>query len=186
MWLFLLPVGCATDTGIPIPPPALRGTWQHHLWECCHCWQCCTWDSKEGRKANIPNGECFPVLAWHCPDHVNEVTLLSLWILVSSSYWSRFWAHLTGRTDSRWCPPSCGHFCCQTLNCKVKVKSLSHVWLFATLWTVALQAPLSMGSSRKGYCSGLPFPSPVDLPKPGIEPGSPALQAGASKGVGIY
>ena len=42
--------------------------------------------------------------------------------------------------------------------------------------TVALQAPLSMGFSRQEYWSGLPFPSPEDLPDPGIEPGSPALQ----------
>ena len=47
----------------------------------------------------------------------------------------------------------------------------------ATPWTVALQAPLSMGSSRQEHWSGLPFPSPGDLPNPGIEPGSPALQA---------
>ena len=46
-----------------------------------------------------------------------------------------------------------------------------------TLWTVAHQAPLSMGFSRQGYWSGLPFPSPGDLPDPGIEPRSPALQA---------
>ena len=62
---------------------------------------------------------------------------------------------------------------------KVKVKSLSHVRLFATPWTVAYQPPLSMGFSRQGYWSGLPFPSPGDLPNPGIEPGSPALQADA-------
>ena len=60
---------------------------------------------------------------------------------------------------------------------KVKVKSLSHVRLFATLWTVAHQAPPSMGVSRQEYWSGLPFPSPGDLPNPGIELGSPALQA---------
>ena len=62
---------------------------------------------------------------------------------------------------------------------KVKVKSLSCVQLFATLWTVARQAPLSLGFSRQEYWSGLPFPSPEDLPNPGIEPGSPALQADA-------
>ena len=45
----------------------------------------------------------------------------------------------------------------------------------ATPWTVACQAPLSMGFSRQEYWSGLPFPSPGDLPDPGIEPGSPAL-----------
>ena len=60
---------------------------------------------------------------------------------------------------------------------KVKVKSLSHVRLFATPWTVAYQAPLSTGFSRQEYCSGLPFSSPEDLPSPGIEPGSPTLQA---------
>ena len=46
-----------------------------------------------------------------------------------------------------------------------------------TPWTVACQAPLSMGFFRPGYWSGLPFPSPGNLPNPGIEPGSPALQA---------
>ena len=47
----------------------------------------------------------------------------------------------------------------------------------ATPWTVACQAPVSMGFSRQEYWSGLPFPSPGDLPNPGIEPRSPALQA---------
>ena len=54
----------------------------------------------------------------------------------------------------------------------------SRVRLFATLWTVALQAPLSMGFSRQEYWSGLPCPAPGDLPNPGIEPTSlmsPAL-----------
>ena len=44
-------------------------------------------------------------------------------------------------------------------------------------WTVAYQAPPSIGFSRQEYWSGLPFPSPEDLPNPGIEPGSPTLQA---------
>ena len=57
-----------------------------------------------------------------------------------------------------------------------KVTSLSRVRLFATPWTAAYQAPLSMGFSRQEYWSGLPFPSPGYLPDPGIEPGSPALQ----------
>jgi len=47
---------------------------------------------------------------------------------------------------------------------------LSHVRLFATPWTAAHQAPLSMEFSREEYWSGLPFPSPGDLPNPGIEP----------------
>ena len=62
---------------------------------------------------------------------------------------------------------------------KVKVKSLSRVRLFVTPRTVAYQAPLSMEFSRQEYCNGLPFPSPGDLPSPGIKPGSPALQAEA-------
>ena len=66
-----------------------------------------------------------------------------------------------------------------TLNVKVKVKSLSCVQLFATLWTVVYEASPSMGFSRQEYCSGLPFPSPGDLPDPGVEPGSPALEADA-------
>ena len=61
----------------------------------------------------------------------------------------------------------------------VCVKSLSRVRLFATPWTLVRQAPLSMGFSKQEYWSGLPFPSPGDLPNPGIKPGSPALQADA-------
>ena len=60
---------------------------------------------------------------------------------------------------------------------KVKVKSFSRVRLFATPWTVAHQAPPSMGFSRQEYWSGLLFPSLGDLPDPEIEPRSPALQA---------
>ena len=58
-----------------------------------------------------------------------------------------------------------------------KEKSLSHVQLFVTPWTVAYQAPQSMKFSRQEYWSGLPSPSPGDLPNPGIKPGPPALQA---------
>ena len=60
------------------------------------------------------------------------------------------------------------HVCCR----------FSHVLLFVTLWIVARQAPLSMGFSRQEYWSGLPFPSPGDLPDPGIEPVYPALVGG--------
>ena len=61
----------------------------------------------------------------------------------------------------------------------MKVKLLSHVRLLATPRTVAYQASLSMGFSRQEHWSGLPFPSPGDLPNPGIEHGSPTLQADA-------
>ena len=60
-----------------------------------------------------------------------------------------------------------------------EVKSLSRVQLFATPWTVTYQAPPSVGFSRQEHWSGLPFPSRGDLPDPGVEPGSPALQADA-------
>ena len=61
----------------------------------------------------------------------------------------------------------------------VKVKLLSRVRLFATRWAVAYQTPPSRGFSRQEYWSGLPFPSPGDLPDPGIKPRSLALQADA-------
>ena len=62
---------------------------------------------------------------------------------------------------------------------RMHVCMLSRFGLFATPWTVTYQAPLSMGFSRQEYWSGLPFPSPRDLPDPGIESESPALQADA-------
>ena len=69
--------------------------------------------------------------------------------------------------------------CLEPWDMKVKVKSLSCVRLFATPWTVAHQAPLSMGFSGQEYWSGVPFPSPGDLPNLGIKPRSPTLQADA-------
>ena len=61
------------------------------------------------------------------------------------------------------------------------LSQFSHVQFFATLWTVACQAPQSMGFPRQEYWNGLPFPSPGDLPDPEIEPMSlmsPALAGG--------
>ena len=57
----------------------------------------------------------------------------------------------------------------------MRVCGLSRVWLFVTLWTVALQAPPSVGFSRHEYWSGLPFPAPGHLPDSGIKPESPVL-----------
>ena len=85
-------------------------------------------------------------------------------------------------------PDSCSSFRCLHLPmfmelwilnecvCKsyVCAQSLSHAWLFAMLWTVAHQAPLSMGFPKQEYWSGLPFPSPGNLPNPGIKPNTPA------------
>ena len=65
--------------------------------------------------------------------------------------------------------------------CVCVLSLFSRVLLFATQWTVAYQAPLSMGFSRQEYWSGLPCPPPGDLPDPGIEPMSlmsPALAGG--------
>ena len=59
----------------------------------------------------------------------------------------------------------------------VKVKSLSRVWLFATLWSIAHQAPLSTGFSRQEYWSGLPFPPQGIFPTQESNPGLPALAA---------
>ena len=87
-----------------------------------------------------------------------------------ASHWS---CKLEG-ISSGWLVPIAVCVCVCVCVC---VKLLSRVRLFVTLWTVAHQAPLSMGFSRQEYWSGLPFPSPGDLPNPGIEPGSPALQA---------
>ena len=58
----------------------------------------------------------------------------------------------------------------------VVVESLSHIQLLMTAWTVAFLVPLSMGFSRQEYWSGLPFPSPENLPDGGIEAMSPALK----------
>ena len=59
----------------------------------------------------------------------------------------------------------------------LKAKSLSLVRHFVTPWTIGYQVPPSMEFSRQEYWSGLLFPPPGDLPNPGTEPGSPALQA---------
>ena len=111
------------------------------------------------------------------------------WVLVNSASW--WWTGRPGvllfmgsrrvrhdwTTELNWTDP--GKLDSMLLTAKVKVKSLSPVWLFGAPWTVAYQALLSMGFSSQEYWSGLPFPSPGDLPNPGIEPWSPALQTDA-------
>ena len=64
-----------------------------------------------------------------------------------------------------------------TFVCWAGLSCFSRVWFIVTLWTVARQAPLSMGFSRQGYWSGWPCPPPGDFPNLGIEAGSPALRA---------
>ena len=76
-------------------------------------------------------------------------------------------------------PQTWGHKELDTTELTWKWKSIIGVRLFATPWTIAHQALPSMGFSRQEYWSGLPFPSPGDLPDPGIKPKSPALEADA-------
>ena len=74
-------------------------------------------------------------------------------------------------------PRECSTWSFKYIHTWSEVKLPSRVRLFATPWTVACQTPPSMEFSRQGYWSGLPFPSPGDLPHPEIEPRPPALQA---------
>ena len=72
---------------------------------------------------------------------------------------------LINRKHNKYSKNESSHVLC-VLSC------LSRVWLFATLWTIACQAPRSVGFSRQKYWSGLSFPPPGDLPDPGIKPAS--------------
>ena len=100
---------------------------------------------------------------WHC-------------LLISDAMldpeWAGFHSHAYHLILERPLPlkASCSHVCI--------LSRFSLVWLFATLWTLACQAPLSTGFSRKNYWSGLPCPPPGDLHDPGIHPTSPALSGG--------
>ena len=89
----------------------------------------------------------------------------SLWTTIDFIYFFLAWTHV-GPLQM---PILWWHSCVCT--CSVT----QPWWLFATLWTVTHQAPLSMEFSRQEYWSGLPFPSPVDLPDPGIKLESPAF-----------
>ena len=93
--------------------------------------------------------------------------------------WCRWELRTAGWSEQTLCPPAPDSSLPGVLHakgsCACTLSCLSHVRLFAT-WTVARQAPLSMGFSRRGYWSGLPCPPPRDLPDPRMEPRSPALQ----------
>ena len=67
-------------------------------------------------------------------------------------------------------------WCCTFYALICMLNCFSRVWFFAILWTIVLQAHMSMGFSRQEYWNGYPFPSPEDLPNPGIKPRSPTLQ----------
>ena len=85
-------------------------------------------------------------------------------------------SHLGKRVEETSICTKSGPQCPLVINQNIVRVSRSAVPHSAIPWTAALQAPLSMRFSRQGYWSGLPFPSPGDLPNPGIKPGSPALQ----------
>ena len=70
---------------------------------------------------------------------------------------------------------------CVCVCVRARARALSHVQLFVTPWTLALQTTLSMGFSRSECWSGLPFPPPGDLPDPGLEPASPVSLALAGR-----
>ena len=93
-------------------------------------------------------------MQWRESARAGEIVLEPL--LKASGQWYQLW-------------PKGGVFVLSCFSC---------VQLFATLWTAAHQAPLSIGFSRQEYWSGFPFSSPGDLPDPGIEAASPALAGG--------
>ena len=93
--------------------------------------------------------------------------------LPGKKYWSRLPFPLPGDLpdpEKQATPPAlAGGFFTTTTTSGLVLSCFSSVWLFVILWATACQAPLSMGFSRKEYWSGLPFPSPGDLPDPGIK-----------------
>ena len=148
----------------------------------------------------------LPLISWVCSFHILSSSPIYLLFPYLFSPWSKTSSFLTQTTERpatcifiSFCGPNdLAKFkedhvtpLCHKLQSKIhasesellwpfpclKVKLLSHIQLFVTPWTVACQAPPSMGFSRQEYWSELPFPSPGDLPNPGIEPGSPTLQA---------
>ena len=109
--------------------------------------------------------------------HLQEKNWLALYCHHRFSTWSSFC--FQGPTSEIF-KPSSELLHTFSYTCACVLSHFSRVWLFGTPWTVAHQAPLSMGFSRQEHWSGLPCPSPGDLPNIGIEPASPALAGGNS------
>ena len=102
--------------------------------------------------------------------------LISCLLLLKDSWhlgWEKLWGFFSGSYKQK-VQERIKHFSLSKGVCVLSC--FSCVWLFVTMWTVALQAPLSVGFSRQEYWSGLSSPPPGHLPNPGIEPRSPALQ----------
>ena len=124
--------------------------------------------SRHGQREQLLRqpGGCHGVSPWPAPGS---------WVTLTRHFQHLLSARLLSSLYS--CRCFSFHFQKFHIKCML-VTQLSHVWVFATPWTVAPpQAPLSIGFSRWEYCSGLPFPSPGDLPDPSIETGSPVLRA---------
>ena len=111
-----------------------------------------------------------------CKPHATPLTALSQW--QPSPQWGQVMRPGRQRQEGKMAQASGSRDCVQRARVCVCVcvRSLSRVWLFATSWTVALQAPLSMEFSRQEPWSGKSLPSARDLPNPGTEPRSPALR----------
>ena len=112
------------------------------------------------RKQSCHSWIFFPIISLKCCNQLDHLCCCLNWLLGKQRTLILLFSHF-----------------CLLLRVLCCAWSLSRVQLFVTPWTIAYQAPLSMGFSRQEYWSGLPFPSPGDLPDPGIEPRSPALQA---------
>ena len=112
--------------------------------------------------------EGIQLILWFCTSGLQNYELINSLVISHKIWGNLLWQPKETSTPSS-LPPISIYLC-------VCGQLLSHVWLFATPWIIAHQAPLSMGFPRQEYWSWLPFPSLADLPDPGIKPASPALQ----------
>ena len=150
-----------------------------------------SWREQQARSQEAFRDNAIPVLlaSQDCYNKLPQLGGWKQWKLMLPQFWRpEVWNEGVGKLGSFWrffkslfqasLPASGG--CRQSLELlglAISLCSLSHVQLFATLWTISRQAPLSMGFFRQEYWSELSFPPPRDLPNPGIEPMSPAWQA---------
>ena len=115
------------------------------------------WNFKKGKAAAV-----FSLQTGSIPKQTLTTQLLRIWNAFSQKNTMTKRVSFAGTSKGAWAFHN-------QVKWKGKCHSLSRVLLFATLWTTVRQAPLSMGFSRQEYWSRLPFPSPGDLPNPGIK-----------------
>ena len=153
---------------IPLYPlPQTNDKWWHSFYYLCHLPGEFSWE-----KTTYTGWSCFSGLFHHRSESftleidlkIQSVSFRWFFSLPVEVYWFEF---LVANKTTEWmvCVFVCVCVC-------MSACELSHVWVFVTPWTVARQAPLSMGFSRQEYCSGLPFPSSGHLPDPGFKPAS--------------